>query len=150
MLLQNLIMQTGKNLVESNKYQKQSEKSLSHFTQRRQAAAPNWGIIGVLSSHRRHRRQAACFGLTFTDLMLYCTKNLTCKSFLKVDFLGNRRSAVLRRIFCAGKSVSSAALLGVMQGRDTKPGAKETSKTVLRKFPRKSIIKNAAYPLFQV
>ena len=25
-----------------------------------------------------------------------------------------------------------------MQGRDTKPGAKETSKTVLRKFPRKS------------
>ncbi len=41
-----------------------------------------------------------------------------------------------RRIFCAGKSVSSAALLGVMQGRDTKPGAKETSKTVLRKFPR--------------
>ena len=55
-----------------------------------------------------------------------------------IDFLGNRRSAVLRRIFCAGKSVSSAALLGVMQGRDTKPGAKETSKTVLRKFPRKS------------
>ena len=49
-----------------------------------------------------------------------------------------RRSAVLRRIFCAGKSVSSAALLGVMQGRDTKPGAEETSKTVLRKFPRKS------------
>ena len=56
------------------------------------------------------------------------------------DFLGNRRSAVLRRIFCAEKSVSSAALLGVMQGRDTKPGAKETSKTVLRKFPRKSDI----------
>ena len=55
-----------------------------------------------------------------------------------IDFLGNRRSAVLRRIFCAVKSVSSAALLGVMQGRDTKPGAKETSKTVLRKFPRKS------------
>ena len=26
-----------------------------------------------------------------------------------------------------------------MQGRDTKPGAKETGKTVLRKFPRKSI-----------
>ncbi len=26
-----------------------------------------------------------------------------------------------------------------MQGRDTKPGAKETSKTVLRKFPRKSV-----------
>ncbi len=59
-----------------------------------------------------------------------------------VDFLGNWRSAVLRRIFCAGKSVSSAALLGVMQGRDTKPGAKETSKTVLRKFPRKSIYKS--------
>ena len=58
------------------------------------------------------------------------------------DFLGNRRSAVLRRIFCAEKSVSSAALLGVMQGRDTKPGAKETSKTVLRKFPRKSDIQN--------
>ena len=54
------------------------------------------------------------------------------------DFLGNRRSAVLRRIFCAGKSVSSAALLGVMQGKDTKSGAEETSKTVLRKFPRKS------------
>ena len=83
----------------------------------------------------------ACFGLTFTDLMLYCTKNLTCKSFLKVDFLGNWRSAVLRRIFCAGRSVSSAALLGVMQGRDTKLGAKETSKTALRKFPRKSIDK---------
>ncbi len=46
----------------------------------------------------------------------------------------------MRRIFCAVKSVSSAALLGVMQGRDTKPGAKETSKTVLRKFPRKSDI----------
>ena len=44
----------------------------------------------------------------------------------------------MRRIFCAEKSVSSAALLGVMQGRDTKSGAKETSKTVLRKFPRKS------------
>jgi len=28
---------------------------------------------------------------------------------------------------------------GVMQGRDTKPGAKGTNKTVLRKFPRKSI-----------
>ena len=56
-----------------------------------------------------------------------------------IDFLGNWRSAVLRRIFCAVKSVSSAALLGVMQGRDTKPGAKETSKTVLRKFSRKSI-----------
>ena len=56
----------------------------------------------------------------------------------RIDFLGNRRSAVLRRIFCAEKSVSSAALLGVMQGRDTKPGAKETSKTVLRKSPRKS------------
>ena len=41
-----------------------------------------------------------------------------------LDFLGN-----------------SAALLGVMQGRDTKPGAEETSKTVLRKFPRKSFIK---------
>ncbi len=27
-----------------------------------------------------------------------------------------------------------------MQGRDTKPGAKKTSKTVLRKFPRKSDI----------
>ena len=40
-----------------------------------------------------------------------------------LDFLGN-----------------SAALLGVMQGRDTKPGAEETSKTVLRKFPRKSIV----------
>ena len=61
-------------------------------------------------------------------------------SVLYIDFLGNRRSAVLRRIFCAGKSVSSAALLGVMQGRDTKPGAEETSKTVLRKFPRKSIV----------
>ena len=58
---------------------------------------------------------------------------------IQLDFLGNRRSAVLRRIFCAGKSVSSAALLGVMQGRDTKPGAEETSKTVLRKFPRKSV-----------
>ena len=57
----------------------------------------------------------------------------------ELDFLGSWRSAVLRRIFCAGKSVSSAALLGVMQGRDTKPGAKETSKTVLGKFPRKSI-----------
>ncbi len=54
------------------------------------------------------------------------------------DFLGNRRSAVLRRIFCVGKSVSSAALLGVMQGRGTSLGAEETSKTVLRKFPRKS------------
>ena len=51
---------------------------------------------------------------------------------------GNWRSAVLRRIFCAGRSVSSVALLGVMQGRDTKHGAEETSKTVLRKFPRKS------------
>ena len=58
-----------------------------------------------------------------------------------IDFIGNRRSAVLRRIFCAGKSVSSAALLGVMQGKDTKPGEKETSKAVLRKFPRKSDIK---------
>ncbi len=36
------------------------------------------------------------------------------------------------------KLSSSAALLAVMQGRDTKPGAEETSKTVLRKFPRKS------------
>ena len=33
MLLQNLIMQTGKNLVGSNKYQKQSEKSLSLLRQ---------------------------------------------------------------------------------------------------------------------
>ena len=45
----------------------------------------------------------------------------------------------MRRIFCAVKSVSSAALLVVMQGRDTSLGAEETSKTVLRKFPRKSI-----------
>ena len=108
----------------------------------------------------------ACFGLTFTDLLLYCAKKWTCRLFLKctvflmawnffmlwtckahslcithftIDFLGNRRSAVLRRIFCAVKSVSSAALLGVMQGRDTSLGAEETSKTVLRKFPRKSI-----------
>ena len=55
-----------------------------------------------------------------------------------LNFLENRRSAVLRRIFCAGRSVSSAALLGVMQGRDTNPGAEETSKTVLRKFTGKS------------
>ena len=60
--------------------------------------------------------------------------------FTSLGFLRYWRSAVLRRITCAGKSVSSAALLGVMQGRDTKPGAKETSKTVLRQFPRKSIV----------
>ncbi len=59
-----------------------------------------------------------------------------------IDFLGNWRSAVLRRRFCAGRSVSTAALLGVMQGRDTKPAAEETSKTVLRKFPRKSNIRH--------
>ena len=34
-----------------------------------------------------------------------------------------------------------------MQGRDTKPGAEETSKTVLRKFPRKSNIGNTAQRL---
>ena len=64
--------------------------------------------------------------------------NVNCFTVFFYLQLQNRRSAVLRRIFCAGKSVSSAALLGVMQGRDTSLGAKETSKTVRRKFPRKS------------
>ena len=74
-----------------------------------------------------------------TGTLLPYTDHFPILSILsEIDFLGNWRSAVLRRIFCAGRSVSTAALLGVMQGRDTKPGAEETSKTVLRKFPRKS------------
>ena len=43
-----------------------------------------------------------------------------------------------KRLECS--TASSAALLGVMQGKDTSLGAEETSKTVLRKFPRKSDI----------
>ena len=77
-------------------------------------------------------------GSIYNSLINICPKNAPFQRSRSLYFLGNRRSAVLRRIFCAGKSVLSAALLGVMQGRDTKPGAKETSKTVLRKFPRKS------------
>ncbi len=78
--------------------------------------------------------------MVFTFLRKMCIIGVSVYDL--IDFLGNRRSAVLRRIFCAGRSVSTAALLGVMQGRDTKPGAEETSKTVLRKFPRKSNIFN--------
>ena len=33
-------------------------------------------------------------------------------------------------MICAGRSVSSAALLGVMKERNTNPDAEETSKTV--------------------
>jgi len=55
-----------------------------------------------------------------------------------IDLLGNWRSVGFRRMFCAEQSVSTAALLCVMQGRDTKFSAKETRKTVLRKFPRRS------------
>ena len=50
---------------------------------------------------------------------------------------------ITQDILCWAKP---AALLGVMQGRDTKPGAEETSKTVLRKFPRKS---NREYRAFR-
>ena len=67
-----------------------------------------------------------------------------------IDLLGNRRGAVLRRIFCAGKSVSNAALLGVMQGRDTNPDAEKTSKTVLRKFPGKSNIKKNTHSVLAI
>ena len=44
---------------------------------------------------------------------------------------------ITQDILCRKKRLS-LALLGVMQGRDTSLGAEETSKTVLRKFPRKS------------
>ena len=56
------------------------------------------------------------------------------------DFLGNWRSAGFRRIFCAGQCVPNAAVLCVLQVRDTQYGAKETRKMVLRKFPRKSVV----------
>ncbi len=85
----------------------------------------------------KNKYKTLCSAYTANDI--FCKSNRLPREPEKCpDFLGNRRSAVLRRIFCAGKSVSSAALLGVMQGKDTKSGAEETSKTVLRKFPRKS------------
>ena len=50
---------------------------------RRRACAPNWGITGILPSYRRHRRQAACFGLTFTDLLIYCTNGFSLQVISK-------------------------------------------------------------------
>ena len=65
-------MQTGKNLVGSNKYQKQSEKSLSLFTQRRQAAGAEPALpIGeslVLFLRTAVTSLTACFGLTVSGI----------------------------------------------------------------------------------
>ena len=57
----------------------------------RRACAPNWGITGILPSHRRRRRQAACLGLTFTDLLIYCTNGFSLQVISKRVLTFNTR-----------------------------------------------------------
>ena len=55
-----------------------------------------------------------------------------------IDLLGNWRSAVLRSNFAVRRSPFSAGILYVFQGKWAKHDSKRASKTVLRKFPRRS------------
>ncbi len=112
----------------------------------------------------------ACFGLTFsrhgTSLCFELAKHIHCttrystnrfprepeKCRITQDILCRKKRLECSTTWCHARerqSVSSAALLGVMQGRDTSLGAEETSKTELRKFPRKSDIQKCRMIAFE-